>query len=363
MALQGPCRQALDVRRYSIIRADIEKNRDDILPLLERNLRDISAKRYDWLYSASPHGNACCWLAMDRDSERFVGSASLFPRRLYVGGAAVRAAIAGDFAVDREHRAYGPALRLQRTIREALGECGLDVIYGVPNRLSERIFLRIGYSGLGRFGRFVKVLKAEYKRGQYIPPAPLTRVFSSVIDLWFKGFSREAGYRRPEGLSVEEPASFDERFDRLWERALPQFAIIGVRDSRALNWRFKGSPHHDYRVHAVVDGDGGGVGGYIVYFLENNACYIADVLFIDSERIRDALFAEFVIKMRERGVGLLSVRCLGGGLLEKQLRRFGFFPVKEEDSNVVLCADPKSTHAPMLLKRENWYFLDGDTDY
>lgn len=349
------------MKKYRIIKADIEKNRDDLLPVLKRNLKDISGERYVWNYTASPHGHAHCWLASEEGSGRYVGSGSLFPRRMYVLGKAVCGAIAGDFAVDKEHRAYGPALRLQRTILSAHKDNGLEFIYGVPNKLSEPVFLRIGYSELGKYSRFVKVLKAEYKHKQYLPPAPVTRIFSGIIDLGLKGVSKESRYRRPRNVSIEMPAFFDERFDLLWKKVLSRVRVVGERNSGFLNWRYKESPHHDYRIFTLV-GHKQYIDGYIVYYTENNVCYIADVLFDDAESVRDPLFAEFILHTRREGIGSISIRYLGGGLLAGQLRSFGFFLVKEEDSRVLVYSDKTSPLTPFLLQGDNWYFLEGDLD-
>ncbi len=349
------------MKKYSIVKADIEKNKDDVLPLLKRNLKDISEERYVWNYTASPHGHAHCWLAREEGSGRCVGSGSLFPRRMYVKDKVVYGAIAADFAVDREHRAYGPALRLQKTIQSAYKDNGLEFIYGVPNKLSEPIFLKIGYSELGRYKRYVKVLKAEYKLRHYLPPEQVTRMFSRIIDAGLKGFFKESRYRRPANVSIEMPVFFDERFDLLWKKALSQFKIAGARNSEVLNWRYKESPHHDNRIFTLIDHEQN-IAGYIVYYIEDNACYVADVLFIDSESIRDSLFAEFILYMRETGIGSISIRYFGGNPLSRQLRRFGFFFVREEDCNVLVYSDRASPLTPFLLHGENWYFLEGDLD-
>lgn len=349
------------MKKYRIVKADIEKNKDDLLPVLKRNLKDISGEHYVWNYTASPYGNAHCWLASEESSGRCVGSGTLFPRRMFVEGKSVYGAIAGDFAVDKEHRAYGPALKLQRTIQSAHKDTGLEFIYGVPNKLSEPIFLRTGYSELGKYSRFIKILKAEYKLRQYLPPASVTRMFSGIIDLGLKGFSREIRYRRPRNVSIEMPAFFDERFDLLWKKVFSQFKIVGERNSKVLNWRYKESPHHDYRIFALIDHEQY-IDGYIVYYTENSACYIADVLFVDSESIRDSLFAEFILYMRREGIGSISIHYLGGGLLSRQLRNFGFFLVKEEDSSVLVYSDKTSPLTPYLLQGDNWYFLEGDID-
>jgi hypothetical protein len=106
------------MNKYTIIEANANENKDDILPILKRNLNIASMQRYDWNYKNCPYGNARCWLAKCENS--YVGSAAIFPRKIIIKGEPMYAGIAGDFAVDKNHRAYGPALKLQKEILSQL---------------------------------------------------------------------------------------------------------------------------------------------------------------------------------------------------------------------------------------------------
>ena len=85
---------------YSIIKADITNNKSDILSILINNLPSASEERYLWNYERNPYGKAHNWLAKEDISGEYVGSGTLFPRKLYLNGKPVVVAIAGDFVVD-----------------------------------------------------------------------------------------------------------------------------------------------------------------------------------------------------------------------------------------------------------------------
>ena len=60
---------------------------------------------------------------------------------MLVNGEMVYAGIAGDFAVDKKHRAYGPAIKIQRDIQNKIDDFKFEFIYGIPNKLSKPLFL------------------------------------------------------------------------------------------------------------------------------------------------------------------------------------------------------------------------------
>jgi hypothetical protein len=66
------------MKAYTILQVNAKKNREDVLPILIRNLKDLSDSIYSWKYENCPHGEGLCWLAKDEKTNSFVGSASLF---------------------------------------------------------------------------------------------------------------------------------------------------------------------------------------------------------------------------------------------------------------------------------------------
>lgn len=344
--------------RYTIEKADIKAEQGNILALLQRNLDGISRERFEWNYLHAP---IVCYVAKDHAGD-IVGSCALFLRELSVNGQRSTAGIAGDFAVDKKHRTFGPAIALQKTLLASLKDERVDFTYSIPNKLSEPLLARLGYRELGKYHRYVKLLKAEYRRNKNILPSPLKGIASGLTDLALKTASREFRYRRPASVGVETPGSFDSRFDELSGAAFRRTGIIGARGAKFLNWRYKESTYKDYRVFAVTRG-GGAIEGYIVYYIDENVAYIADMLFDDGiDGASKTLLSEFCLRMRKDSIGSVSIRFLGSDTVEAGLREMNFFEDKRNETRVyAYCQDPEA-QADFLFDSENWYLLEGDND-
>jgi len=348
------------MNKYTIIEANVEIDKEDILPILKRNLEVASSQRYDWNYENCPHGNARCWLAKCEQSNSAVGSAALFPRKLFINGEPTYAAIAGDFAIDERHRAYGPALKLQREIQSRASDTGFRFIYGAPNDLSRMFFLRIGYKEIGKFKRYIKLIKTEKVPKEYLPPILQHKIVSKMVDLVTSIISKEQRYKKNFKYSVEMPEFFDERFDIFWKKASKQFNIIGERTTNFLNWRYKQSSSQEYKIFCILD-DEKDIAGYLVYFLKDNICHVVDMLFITSEDVLNSLLAEFSLYARANEMGSIVIRYLGNRLFEKKLKEFNFFMTKKEEANVVIYSSSISSESH-LLDEKNWHFFTGDSD-
>lgn len=348
------------MKNYIIVKANTTADKEDLLSILKENLNDASKHLYLWKYINSPYGNARCWLAKEENSGKYVGSGALFPRRIMINGEPITTAIAGDFAVDKEHRVYGPALRLQKTIQASSVENEFKFIYGFPNKLSEGIFLRIGYKELGRFNRFVKLLRVEYKLKEYIGSSLTTKILSQIINFGVRKFSKENKYKRQPNFSIERPTFFDERFDILWERTLKRFPIIGERNSRLLNWRYSKSFFNHYQIFTLLE-DRKKILGYIIFYFKENICYIADLLCVDLDFALDLLLSEFIIQMRKEDLFSISISYLGNELFIKRLREFNFYP-RSEGQKVVIYSGESCPFTSYLYNKDNWYLFEGDSD-
>ena len=343
--------------RYSVVEADIRKNRDDILPILMRNLKGPSPEKYEWNYTQCPYGAARCWLARDEQSGTFIGTTALFPRMILVKGEPVRAGIAGDFAVDKQHRGLIPALALQKEIKSKIQTTGFSFIYGLPNKQSRGILLKLGYKKIGRFAHFIKPLKSEYQDNKFFHPLLEVKIFAWFADILLPVFSKENRFRTPLNYSVTTPEYFDDRFDVFWKKVSPHFTIIGERTSSFLNWRYIQAPAKKYAIFCLLD-EHKDIIGYVVYFAENNMCHIMDMLCKPSTEVISLLLAEFSRFIRKKGMGSLSVDYLGDSSLENTLREFNFLPIKNETDLIIFGPDLDSA----LPDKENWHFLAGDND-
>src|SRR5262245_35431302 len=125
---------------------NFDTQREELLDVLHRNLPEIPhVLRFDWLYRNHPCGNPVSWLLVDRSVGRVVGTASLFPRLLWVEDRFIPCGQVGDFAVDKAYRSLGPALMLQRATLQAVERNHFSVCYDCPpHRLGMSTFQRLG---------------------------------------------------------------------------------------------------------------------------------------------------------------------------------------------------------------------------
>src|SRR5438067_1465189 len=94
-------------------RADLDQDREPIIETLLHHLTPRStAARYEWLYRSGPHGEARAWVATDTESQRIIGVAAAFPRRVRSEMGESLAWVLGDFCIDKQYRSLGPALQL-----------------------------------------------------------------------------------------------------------------------------------------------------------------------------------------------------------------------------------------------------------
>ena len=346
--------------RYSIIEADVQNNRDDILPILIKNLTGPSLNIYVWNYNQCPYGVARCWLAKHEESNTFIGTATLFPRVILVKGEPVSAAVAGDFAVDKQHRNLSTALALQKEIQSKIHDTKFKFIYLLPNEQAQGIFLRLGYKKIGNFVHFVKPLKSEYQYNKYLHSFLQLKIFAKTVDFLIKSIAKENRYKTTLKFSIEIPEYFDDRFDVFWNNLTKHSIIIGERTSIFLNWRYIQSPEKKYEIFCLLD-EHKDIIGYIVYFLEKSMCHIMDMLYEPSSEVLSLLLAEFSRFIRMKEVGSISVYYLGGSLLEKKLREFNFLPIKNEMNDVIIYS-PNMADNTGLFNKENWHFFAGDND-
>jgi hypothetical protein len=345
--------------RYSIIEADVQDNRVDILSIILKNIDGYSPSKYEWNYNQCPYGTAHCWLAKYEQSNTFIGTAALFPRVILVKGDPVYAAIAGDFAVDIQHRNLITALLLQKEIRAKIHDSKFKFIYGLPNKQAKGIFLRLGYKNIGRSDHFIKLLKSEYQNNKYIHSFMQFKIFARAVDIFIKNFAKEKRYKTTLKYSIITPEYFDDKFDEFWKKISRHFTIIGERTSFFLNWRYIRSPEKKYKIFCILD-EHKDIIGYIVYFLENNMCHIVDMLFEPSTEIISLLLAEFSRFIRMKEIGSISVHYLGNSILEKKLREFNFLLIKEERD--IFISNPEIADNTVLFNKENWHLFAGDFD-
>ncbi len=322
-------------------------------------------RRYAKYYENNPLGPPSVFFARDNQSEKLVGMTALFPTTLRVAGQLLPAAIGGDFAVDAEHRGFGPAVALQRATISVLSARNLKCAYGSPNSSSEPIVGRAGYADVGRLTRFVKLLTARPLVDRYIRRPRLARHALAAAGPVVSVFSRERLYRRSERFSVSQPDVFDDRFVNLWEIARDHQGATSERSADLLNWKYEktgpAAARGEYIVFALLEGKD--VAGYVVYRLDHDSRLVYDIVHLPDRYVIDALLSEFILDARHSDAAVIDLGYVGpGNLLSQRLRAFGFLQTAGKNGLRVY-VDGDAPFGVDLLSRDNWYFLAGDTDF
>jgi len=342
----------------TILPADAQADREAVLALWHRNLPEGTGDRYDWLYAS---GRARQWVARDaQQSSQAVASIGLLARDMRLFGEEHHCGQPIDLNVDRRYRLGWLALRLQGTIAERVNEGELSLAYGLPNEQSEAVARRAGYSVVGPVQRWARPLRSHDYLHHRLSGA-LGKAASTSLDtaLWLR--SPESRYRRSRDHRVEVTDVFDDRFDRLWQKASRQFPIIGVRSSDYLSWRFGQAPHTVYRALTLADRDDQLL-AYLVYTCHDDVAYVADFLHADDS-LGDAVLAEFVRMMRVQKAKAIITIFTGASSVIRRLRRFGFRR-RPSSWKIMIHTDALRLGIPSykFLDVTNWFFTRADVD-
>lgn len=348
--------------RYTVTKANLAGDAPAIVGFWKANFPEWPESKYSWFYQGNVCGPASCWTIRDNVDGGVVGSTGVFPRQFLIDGLPRAAGITGGFGVDGKHRVLGPAMMLQRSTVAACDEGLFEFLYGSPNKRSEPVQLRAGYSVVGRERRLVRVLRAEEYLSRHIDMPLVSGLLGATANAALRVHAMYAFRRaRSQAYVLEVVSRFDERFDRLWQRSCHQFRIAGERSSRFLNWRFADCPFVDFRTVALVHRKSGDVTGYITYYLDNNVAHIADLWACDVTDIMERLLAAFLREQLSQGRKAVSVLYFGSQRVMDKLRAFGFTE-REEGRKVVAYARPDSPLASVLSNPDNWHFTEADND-
>jgi hypothetical protein len=347
---------------YSVRPGDAHRDRDAVVAVWTRNLQShdeaTHRRKFEWYYEQNPIGPGRFWVLEREPGGPVVGVAGLGLRRLCMGEQTLKAGLASDFAVDKEHRSLRPAMMLARTVAGSI-EDGLDLIYGLPNSQSVGVFKRIGYDTGATLRRYVKVLRVERFLRSRVKQQLVRKGLAGVIDPALGAVSRET-WRPRRGRLLREVQSFDRRFDELWGRATLGRQVAMERQSSFLEWRYRQCPLNAYTILALTAPGGDDLLGYAVCVQrDDQQVVVVDLFNGPCEGAREDLLAGVVRWARGRGAA--SVACSLHGLsdLGEMLRRYGFRLRGPEAPIAVLTR----AGGPRLADLRDWHFLLADEDY
>jgi GNAT superfamily N-acetyltransferase len=287
-----------------------------------------------------------------------IGTGGLHTCLMVIDGHSHRAGHAVNLAIDPNYRTAGPAIQLQRAVLDHARTSGHSMVCGITDRAAA-VQKRAGYHHLGPLEQWTKILRTESKLQQYLKVPALAKCAGFGMDFALWGVSREARYLRPRGWKVEIAERFDARFDRLWERAAPQFAIVTERSSKFLTWRFRECSDDRFHVLCLCDATGE-LAGYAVYRNDGLTLELSDLLTGRPEDL-EILIVELLRHVRKLrpAVRTVHVPYFGNGTLPAALRRNGFMQ-RPEPKQLLVWANEQELPFSTLCDRNRWYLTAAD---
>jgi len=346
---------------YAVREADLVRDRDLIIGLWSRNLLSHTAEqhraRFDWHYRDNPTPGRRCFLAYHSASQKVIGTAGLGVRRLFSGDAEITAGIAIDLAVEPDHRALQPAMLLSRAVAETIGS-GIEFLYALPNPKARGILSRVGFTKVGPFRRFVKILDAAQFLRRRALPFGVAGIAGAGMNLALRardGF--RGGYRND--CRAQEIDWGDTRIGAIGESARAQYTVLGDRLPSHLKWRFGQCPLHCHRLIGLTQDASKDLLGYaVVYQGDDGQFKIPDFLLVSDRWAVRAWMAlsRWAGTRNASSIAFESIKpseaCVAA------LRHAGFHERTNSDVLYILDKRPGSPSV-----RAPWYFLRGDEFY
>lgn len=353
---------------YTICEMDPEKDKETILAFWNRHHDRPLDSKIEWMYLGNPAGKAIVWMARHDESGEWVGIRSLFPRVFSVNGRTLRGGISGDIFVIPEHRALGPALKLNKAALSAVKKGVVGFVYGFPNKSAEPVLKRSGSELLGPLVRLVKVIRTAPILGRRGWPHWAVHLVSPILDLGLRILSwatwpRSKGeQKRMEFRQVDriEEAQFKDFSTKLASR----FVVMGDRTSQYLNWKFLKDPDDNNLFFLAFDSEIGAVKGYIVYCCQDNAVEIRDFGLCGGDVLDSTFIAAFLRHVRSLRPESIIVQLLENKRLQACLDKFGFRK-GNNDRNVYLYVGDNAFSNEDLNSLKDpaaWFLMCSDQD-
>lgn len=350
---------------YSIIKADPDKNKADIIEIWKMNSQKVITDRYDWIYKNCPGGKTQAWLVKDDKTGEFVGVTALFPVKIYIRGSIKNAAIAGDLFMNKNHRIAGPAIMLQREVVSSLKDNKLDLIYSFPNKASEPILKRIGYKVLGDKIRLVKILRTENYLSRLPAGEILAPVIGPIFNIIFRLRSFEIRKKTSKMYRTESVKNFDERFNELWDRVHNRVSGKSERSKTMLEWKYLKSPYNRESKHYIftlINTQQENLAGYIIYRKMGNTIEIRDVLY-DLHQDFVTLFSAFLKNIRRLKPDTVSMMLMDSGHdFIQNMKKIGFHARKEKEKVLIIGSDSNMMSGNQITDGRDWLLFQCEDD-
>lgn len=338
-----------------IRRADLVSDRAPLIMLFQRCLAEnYDARRFDWLYSAGPHGSALAWIAEDDVNSEVVGASAAFPRKMFFDGKEVAGLVLGDFCMSENCRSLGPALKLQRATLQAASEGPFAFCYDFPGRSMMAVYKRLGLLEGESLQRWAKPLRAEQRIRRVVKSKSLTVPLAGIANL----FLARRGSKGDKGACQVEihQGPCGEEFTRLGQQDCTRPGFHTSRTAEYLNWRYLAHPSLKHEILSARKQ--GNLVGYAVLALGDAEQAIVDLCALEDTVVLRILSGA-AEHLRQRGADTVNLYAGQEHPWSGLFDQVGFR--RRESSPTVFFAPPSGGISEPHV-RGKWYLMRGERD-
>jgi GNAT superfamily N-acetyltransferase len=334
--------------------------------------KTLDARALTWRYDANPHGASVSFVQRPPDGRAISGYACS-PRWVVSRGDRAHAkpvGETGDVMTHPDWRNRGLFSALDRAAMAATEKRGWAHVFGLPNRKSAHIFLKLGWSQVGTIRTWTFVLANDAFAREFRSREGRIAGWTTPLAAWraARGLARLHD-RRPSfshtGGGVRVLERFPDAVDALSAVVEARYAWMVRRDAAYLNWRFCAAPSGVFEVLGAFDGDGRFHGYAVIQKPKPNEPigYLVDALAAEPLWLSAVLHAALE-RLSELNASIVRASAIDGSWWSKQLARAGFVRPKSDNHLIVIAYTHVAHSAQAQAARDasTWYFTDGDRD-
>jgi hypothetical protein len=354
----------MEFRTYS------SADNDGLSKLIDKTFSVKRGRRYcQWKYNDNPAGTAISSVAHDQG--KIIGQIGIIPIRFYANGREIIGVQEVDFLIEEEHRTLGVLYQLSKLRSRIYAQNNIAFCYGFTSPDTSVIAQKaLNFVSVGSIPRLVKVLDVRPFFQKKIPSRALANILSTIANIGLRSIYR-AKATIPPGTRLQVINHFDERFDAFWDSIKNDYAIMTVRDSSYLNWRYVLPPDVDYKILSLENIAGGKVLGYIVLgtkFRHVPTGYIVDLVAPreSAGEVSRILLAIAIQEFRQQNMAMVVCWMFRHCHYFFELAKLGFRYRQEKHRDfVVEMLNPHNFgfSSDLLSQTQSWYTTIGDSDF
>lgn len=332
--------------------------RDEYISFRNANREAARDEAYfEWRFLRKPGGCPPLVVWCLAPSGEKIGAVG-FTRDVYsVDGAEAAFGQLCDISISKAHRGMGIANRMLDFLAAQPAFREKPLSFAMPNRDATRALGKAGWTTLASLERHVKILRADTRIKKALGENAASAALSTLVNAGLRAAPGGLFFRTPPGLKAGPAGGFDRSFDELWARYDRRGAVMGLRTSEYLSWRYADHPLVEYKTYALFEGSA--LAGYIVYSQDGEHCHIDDMLALDPESARVLLSSFIGFKREDEGTATVVVKTNESRVFPLPLGKLGF--VKRADSQGFMTRTTDAAGG-LLTDPSRWYLTPGDKD-